>query len=104
MSPGILRGVSVGAGYFSRFQHEAWSRIPEVEMVAVCDRVEDKARAVQEQFSISNRYTSWTEMLEREKPDFIDIITPPNTHEEMCGYAARRGVHIICQKPLAPTM
>ena len=103
-SPRRLRGVSVGAGYFSRFQHEAWRRIPEVVIVAVCDRAEETARAVQEQFAVANRYTSWTEMLDREQPDFIDIITPPNTHEEMCGYAARSGVHIICQKPLAPTM
>jgi D-apiose dehydrogenase len=99
-----LRGVSVGAGYFSRFQHEAWSRIPEVEILAACDQVEEKARAVQEQFGIANRYTSWTEMFEREKPDFVDIITPPDTHEEMCAYASRRGIHVICQKPLAPTM
>ena len=74
-------GASVGAGYFARFQHEAWSRIPEVEIVAVCDQVEDKARAVQEQFGIANRYTRWTEMLDSEKPDFIDIITPPDTHK-----------------------
>lgn len=102
--PRKLRGVSVGAGYFSRFQHEAWSRIPEIEMVAVCDLVEDKARAVQQQFGIANRYTCWTEMLDCEKPDFFDIITPPATHEEMCAYASRRGIHLICQKPLAPTM
>jgi predicted dehydrogenase len=101
---GKLRGVTVGAGYFSRFQHEAWSRIPEVEIVAVCDRLEDKARAVQQQFGIANCYTSWTEMLERERPDFFDIITPPPTHQEMCGFAASRGIHVICQKPLAPTL
>lgn len=99
-----LRGASVGAGYFARFQHEAWSRIPEVEIVAVCDQVDDKARAIQEQFGIVNRYTCWTEMLDREKPDFIDIITPPDTHEEMCAFASGRGIHVICQKPLAPTM
>jgi predicted dehydrogenase len=99
-----MRGVTIGAGYFSRFQHEAWSRIPEVEIVAVCDLAEEKARAMQEQFRIANRYTSWTEMLDREKPDFVDIITPPVTHEEICAYASRRGIHVICQKPLAPTM
>lgn len=99
-----LRGVSVGAGYFSRFQLEAWSRIPEVEIIAVCDQVEGKAREVQEQFGIPKRYASWEEMLDREKPDFFDIITPPATHEEMCVSAARRGIHLICQKPLAPTL
>ena len=99
-----MRGVTIGAGYFSRFQHEAWSRIPEVQIVAVCDQAEERARAIQEQFGIANRYTNWTEMLDREKPDFVDIITPPATHEEICAYASRRAIHIICQKPLAPTM
>jgi predicted dehydrogenase len=42
-------------------------------------------------------------MLETEKPDFVDIITPPGTHLEMCRTAAELGVHVICQKPLAPT-
>jgi predicted dehydrogenase len=43
-------------------------------------------------------------MIDREQPDFVDVITPPETHEEMCAYAAARGVHIICQKPLAPSL
>jgi predicted dehydrogenase len=42
-------------------------------------------------------------MLELEKPDFVDIITPPETHLELCQIAAELGVTIICQKPLAPT-
>ena len=29
-----LKGACVGAGYFSRFQYEAWARIPEVEIVS----------------------------------------------------------------------
>lgn len=98
-----LRGVGIGAGYFAKFQYEAWSRIPEVEIVAVCDQGEEKARAMQEQFSIAKRYTSWTQMLDEAAPDFVDIITPPPVHEEMCAYAAKRGIHVICQKPLAPT-
>ncbi len=99
-----LRGVGIGAGYFAQFQYEGWSRIPEVEIVAVCDQVEEKARAVQSRFGIANCFTSWTEMLDRERPDFVDIITPPATHEAMCEGASRRGIHVICQKPLAPTM
>jgi predicted dehydrogenase len=55
------------------------------------------------EYGIPAYYGDWREMIDREKPDFVDIITPPETHEEMCAYAAERGVHIICQKPLAPT-
>jgi predicted dehydrogenase len=43
-------------------------------------------------------------MFAAEKPDFVDIITPPATHAEMTAEAGRRGIHVICQKPLAPTL
>lgn len=99
-----FRGVAMGAGYFSRFQYEAWSRIPEVEIVAIYNRTEKKARAMMAQYGVARYYGDWREMIDRERPDFVDIITPPETHEEMCAFAASRAVHIICQKPLAPTL
>ena len=98
-----MKGVGIGAGYFSRFQYEAWTRIPEVEIGAICDLVEEKARAMMTQFGIPRYYSDWREMIRRESPDFVDIITPPDTHEDICAYTASRGVHIICQKPLAPS-
>jgi predicted dehydrogenase len=99
-----LPGVALGAGYFSRFQYEAWTRIPEVRITALYNRTEAKARALMEPFGIPTYYGDWREMIEREQPDFVDIITPPETHEEICAYAAGKGVSIICQKPLAPSL
>lgn len=99
-----LRGVAIGAGYFAPFQIEAWTRIPEVEITAVCDLVEDRARALAARFGVPRSYGDWRTMVDREQPDFVDIITPPATHEEICAYAAARGADIICQKPLASTL
>jgi D-apiose dehydrogenase len=99
-----LKGVGMGAGYFSRFQYEAWTRIPEVTMAAIYNRTPEKARRLMAQYGVPSYYGDWREMIDREQPDFVDIITPPETHEEMCAYAAARGVHIICQKPLAPAL
>src|SRR5262245_38602680 len=98
-----LKMVGIGAGYFAGFQYDAWKRIPQVAVAAICDSVEAKARAMAEEFAVARIYTDWKEMIDRERPDFVDIITPPPTHEEMCAFAAKRGVHIVCQKPLAPT-
>ena len=100
-----LRGVCLGAGYFSRFQYEAWRRIPEVEIVALANRSLAKARETAARHGIP-RACAWSELaalLDAEKPDFIDIITPPETHLEAVHLAAARGIAIICQKPLAPT-
>ncbi|MEM1085807.1 MAG: Gfo/Idh/MocA family oxidoreductase [Verrucomicrobiota bacterium] len=99
-----LKGVCVGAGYFSRFQYESWRRIPEVEIVANCNRSVDKAEEIAKEYGVPRSYPSdqFAEMLDREQPDFVDIITPPETHLEFCRIAVEKGVHIICQKPLAP--
>jgi predicted dehydrogenase len=100
-----LRGVCLGAGYFSRFQYEAWARIPEVEIVALANRSLDKAREAAALHRIPRAY-AWADlaaMLDTEKPDFVDIITPPETHLEVVQLAAARGIAIVCQKPVAPT-
>ncbi len=99
-----LKGVCIGAGYFSHFQYEAWQRIPEVEIVAFSNRDATRAKEITDKFGLTKCYADWREMLDVEKPDFVDVITPPPSHAEMCAEAARRGVHIICQKPLAPTL
>ncbi len=102
--PDRLRGVALGAGYFSHFQYEAWNRIPEVEISALYNRTEAKALEAANRHGILRHYSDWRQMLDAEQPDFVDIITPPETHLEMCTEAAERGIPIICQKPLAPTL
>jgi predicted dehydrogenase len=102
-STSTLRGVGIGAGYFAPFHYEAWARIPEVEMAAICDLREGRAQALMAPNGIRRSYVDWQRMLEDERPDFVDVITPPDTHEDICAFAATRGIHIICQKPLAPT-
>jgi len=100
-----LRGVCVGAGYFSRFQYEAWHRFDNVSIVANCNRSVDKAEKYANEFGIPATYSieDFSTMLKVEKPDFVDIITPPETHLDLCRLAIEAGVAIICQKPLAPT-
>ena len=75
MSEQSLRGVCVGAGYFSRFQDEAWRRIPEVEIVANCNRSLERAETIASEFGVAKSYVyeDFSAMLDAEKPDFVDI-------------------------------
>lgn len=99
-----LRGVCIGAGYFSQFHYDAWSRIPEVELTAICDLDTSKAQQVADQYGIPTVYADFEKMFTAEQPDFVDVITPPPTHETVCESAGKYGIHIICQKPLAPSL
>jgi predicted dehydrogenase len=97
-----LKGVMIGAGYFAQFQAEAWRRIPGATIAAVADVEPEKARRFAERWQIARSYSDVEQMLEAEKPDFVDIVTRPRSHLALTALAAERGVHVICQKPMAP--
>lgn len=73
---------------------------PRVELTGICDLDESKAR----RFQTGNVYTDLAEMLDREKPNFLDIVTRPEHHLPMARMAAERGIHVFCQKPFAETI
>jgi D-apiose dehydrogenase len=98
-----LKGVCIGAGYFSHFQYEAWQRIPEVKIVAFSNRDPVKAAEITRKFGLTKCFVDYRDMFDAETPDFVDVITPPPSHLQICAEAAKRGINIICQKALAPT-
>jgi predicted dehydrogenase len=76
-----------------------------VEIVALANRNPERAREAAARHGVPAVY-AWDDldrMLEETRPDFVDIITPPETHLELVRRIAARGIAIICQKPLAPT-
>jgi predicted dehydrogenase len=98
-----LKGAMIGAGYFAQFQAEAWRRIEDAQIVAVADAAPGRAAAFSERWGIPRAYHDIAEMFERERPDFVDIVVGPDSHLEIVRIAADRGVHVICQKPMAPS-
>lgn len=85
----------IGAGYFSQFHYEAWARIEGAEPVASVNRDISKAQATGLQ-----AYDDVDEMLQAERPDIVDIITPPETHLDYIRKALQISPKaIICQKP-----
>ena len=99
-----LRIAFAGAGVISVFHLTGWAHTPNVEVVAVCDPVLEKAHARANEFGIPRVYADFTEMLERERPDAVDIATPVGTHAALVRIAADHGVHVMCQKPMTPTV
>lgn len=98
-----IKIACVGAGYFARFHVDAWKRLPDVELVAICDQEITKAQVLANEFQIKQVYDRVDTMCQEENFDVVDIITPPNTHLSLVELFAHYGKHIICQKPLAPS-
>ena len=95
----------MGCGYFARIHMDAWNRLRDlVSIEACCDIEQDKAVMCCHEHGISRGYYDYRRMFAREKPDFVDVVTRPDTHFEVCAAAADLGIPILCQKPLAPTL
>jgi kynurenine formamidase/predicted dehydrogenase len=97
----VRRGVLIGAGYFSDFHLEAWHRLPGVEIVCVCDLDETKARKAADKYGIQKISIHPEEAIAEAGIDFVDIATPPPGRLDLVEAAVRRGLAVICQKPLA---
>ncbi len=72
-----------------------------VRIRAVMDVSEQSRSAARELLPGAAFYTDAGSLLQNEKLDFVDICTPPSTHVQFLKEFASRGIHILCEKPLA---
>jgi len=99
-----LRFGIIGAGFWTRYQLAAWRELPGARCVALYNRTRAKAERLAQEFGIPAVYDDAQDLLTREKPDFLDVITDVNTHRHFVELAATHRIPVICQKPLAPTI
>lgn len=100
----VSRFAVFGTGFWSRYQLAAWRELGDVECVAVYNRTRRKAEAIAREFGIGAVYDDPARLLEQATLDFVDIITDAGTHSPLVHLAARHGVPVICQKPMATTL
>ena len=70
-------------------------------VVGLADLNVDAAKRVAGQFGIANTYQSLDALLEAERPDMVDICTPPRSHAALAIKAIEGGAHVMIEKPMA---
>jgi predicted dehydrogenase len=100
-----LKCAVVGCGKVAKASHlPLLKKIDEVEIVALCDRSRETAEDLASSFMVGKIYTDFSLMLEQERPDFICICTPPQTHFDFSRQAMERGIHVLTEKPATLTL
>lgn len=99
-----LNFALLGAGFWSNFQLPGWYELPGVACTALYNRTRAKAEALGAKYGISAIYDDAEKLLDEARVDFVDICTGVETHAAFTGMAARRGLPVVCQKPLATSL
>lgn len=93
----------VGTGLIATHKHLPSLRAmnKDVQIVGVCDINLDAAKRVAAQFGIPHAYSSLADLISAERPDMVDICTPPRTHAKLAIEALHGGAHVMIEKPMA---
>jgi predicted dehydrogenase len=95
------RSVILGCGGRSAAHVRAYQLVDGAEMVACCDKLGEPRERFMAEFGLRG-YADPVEMIEREKPDLIHLVTRPSTRVEQLTMVSDLGVPAcITEKPIA---
>ena len=100
MAKTIKVGV-IGAGGISEVHVEGYQACPNVEVIAICDVLADRAKARAEKYGIPNYFTSANKLLALKDIDAVTVCTPNIDHKRSTLKALQAGKHVLCEKPMA---
>jgi predicted dehydrogenase len=98
---GKTRVAILGCGPRGNSHAGAWKKLPDVELVALCDINEERLRAVGERFGVKQLYTSYEEMFAREELDVVNVPARADWHYPLTLAVLEHGVSAIVEKPIA---
>jgi predicted dehydrogenase len=94
-----------GAGMISHYHLNAWRKLGDrVRIAAIADP--DRARAAQRaaEFGIPAIHDGAAALFAADRIDALDVLSPRETHAAWVEVAAARGIAVLCQKPMTPTL
>ena len=98
-----LRVAIVGCGGISQVHLKALKSMPEVEIVAGVDILQERLDVMEKTWGLpkSALFKDWKKMLKVIKPDAVDVCTPNGVHCAPVIDACNAGAHAFVEKPMA---
>lgn len=91
----------IGCGGIANFHMEAYKRIKDVKVKALCDLDPNKAKTLAAKFKVGKIFSNYMDMIENEKLDLVGICTPVLTHARIICDISKEVPAILVEKPMA---
>lgn len=101
-----LKVAIVGCGGIANGKHmPSLSKVEQVELVAFCDIIVEKAEQAAAKFGVEGAkvYEDYKELLADSSIDVVHVCTPNSSHAEISIAALESNKHVMCEKPMAKT-
>lgn len=98
---GKFRVGIIGTGFGAKVHAPMMDYHVGFEVVAVSSVSRGNIEEARNASGIENIYTDWRQMLEEEALDLVVVASAVNLHKEMVKAAFEKGVHVVCEKPMA---
>ncbi len=99
-----IRFAVAGTGGAARAHLAVLAARPDVEIRGIAGRRPEAAAALAKEFHIPWRASSIEELVQSEQVDAVVAALPPFLHPDVVVKAFRAGKHVLCEKPMAPTL
>ncbi len=96
----------IGCGGIANGKHmPSLSKLGDVELVAFCDIIIERAEKAKEQYGTKDAkvYEDYKELLKDKEIDVVHICTPNRSHAPISIDSLHAGKHVMCEKPMAKT-
>jgi virulence factor len=104
-SPPRVRVALIGAGAMANSMHyPSLAEFEDVELVGLCDLVEEKLHATADRFGIERRYVDYRRMVEETAPQAVYVLMPPHQLFDIVVWLLKRGLHVFIEKPPGVTL
>jgi D-xylose 1-dehydrogenase (NADP+, D-xylono-1,5-lactone-forming) len=100
----VLRWGILGTSRINQSVAPAIASSPRHLLQAVASRSIERARAEAQRFAIPRAYGQYSELLADHEIDVVYVALPNVLHAEWTIAALRAGKHVLCEKPLAPSL
>jgi|SRR5579872_1325482 len=99
-----IRTAVFGTGFVGRVHIEGIRRLGNVEVVAIGESSDEKAKKLASEMGIEHGTTDYKKLLKEIAIDAVHICTPNGMHFPMAKAALEAGKHVVCEKPLATSV
>lgn len=89
----------VGSGLIADFHAKAILSLENTKLTGICGTSMEKAKKLTDKYQCEP-YDDYKKLITNPDIDIIAIATPSGFHLEPAVYAAKKGKHVICEKPL----